>query len=83
VAAEQAPWLQLRERHEPRAVRLPQISLVCFALGVCCVVGAAVLGIVYRTDTLVDWQAVQVWRIEWLLASLAAFLAGILLKKTR
>jgi hypothetical protein len=27
-----------------------------------------------------DWQAVQLWRIEWLLGSAAAFLATIALK---
>jgi hypothetical protein len=37
--------------------------------------------VVYKEDTLVDWQAVQAWRIEWLLAAMAALLAGILLKK--
>jgi hypothetical protein len=36
----------------------------------------------YTAATVLDWQAVQIWRIEWLLASAAAFLAGILLKKT-
>jgi hypothetical protein len=44
-------------------------------------VGAALLGVIYRTDTLLDWQAVQIWRVEWLLAALAALLAGLLLKK--
>jgi hypothetical protein len=29
-----------------------------------------------------DWQAVQLWRIEWLLGATASFLAGILLKKS-
>jgi hypothetical protein len=31
--------------------------------------------------TLVDWQAIQFYRAEWLLAATAAFVAGILLKK--
>jgi hypothetical protein len=39
-------------------------------------------GFIYKADTLVDWQAIQVWRIEWLLAGCLAMLAGILLKKT-
>lgn len=58
-------------------------SLIFFVLGMACMVAALVTGIVYKTDTLVDWQAVQLWRIEWLLASSAALLAGILLKKRR
>ena len=48
-----------------------------------CMVAALLTGILYKTDTLVDWQAVQLWRIEWLLASSAALLAGILLKRRR
>ena len=37
-------------------------------------------GLVYTAATVLDWQAVQIWRIEWLLAAIAAFLAGILLR---
>lgn len=58
-------------------------SLIFFLLGVACLVAAFVTGLAYKVDTLVDWQAVQLWRIEWLLASAAALLAGILLKKRR
>lgn len=56
-------------------------SAVFLAMGVICVVTAALLSLIYREDTLVDWQAVQLWRIEWLLAAVASLLAGILLKK--
>jgi hypothetical protein len=45
------------------------------------VVAAVMTGLVYSANTLVDWQAVQTWRIEWLLAAAVAFIAGILLKK--
>jgi hypothetical protein len=69
-------------RLSPLRLTLPLTSFICFVLGVACVVGAAFLGVIYKTDTLVDWQAVQVWRIEWLLAALAALLGGLLLKKT-
>jgi hypothetical protein len=58
-------------------------SLIFFLLGMTCMVAALLTGILYKTDTLVDWQAVQFWRIEWLLASSAALLAGILLNKRR
>ena len=84
--AAQQPDSQVGKGDESLSIRrrsLPLTSLVCLVLGVCCVIGAAALGIIYRTDTLVDWQAVQAWRVEWLLASLAAFLAGILLKTMR
>lgn len=56
-------------------------SLVAFIVGVVCVVAAVMTGMVYSANTLVDWQAVQTWRIEWLLAAAVAFIAGILLKK--
>lgn len=56
-------------------------SLVAFIVGIVCVVAAIMTGFIYSAKTLVDWQAVQTWRIEWLLASAVAFIAGILLKK--
>jgi hypothetical protein len=59
------------------------VSVVFFALGMTCMVAAVLTGFLYKADTLVDWQALQLWRIEWLLASSAALLAGILLKKRR
>jgi hypothetical protein len=56
-------------------------SLVFFLMGIACVLAAALMGFFYKADALLDWQAIQVWRIEWLLGSAAALLAGILLKK--
>jgi hypothetical protein len=35
----------------------------------------------YRASNLAEFQAIQMWRIEWLLAATASFVAGILLKK--
>lgn len=55
--------------------------LVFFLIGMTCMVAAALTGFIYKADTLLDWQAIQVWRIEWLLGAAAALLAGILLKK--
>jgi hypothetical protein len=57
-------------------------SLVAFTVGLVCVIAAVVTGLMYTASTVLDWQAVQVWRIEWLLAGLVAFAAGILLKRT-
>ncbi|HUK43441.1 MAG TPA: zinc ribbon domain-containing protein [Candidatus Bathyarchaeia archaeon] len=71
------------ERRSTSSPPMPLTSIVCFALGIACVIGAGLMGAIYRTDTLVDWQAVQTWRIEWLLAALAALLAGVLLKKAQ
>lgn len=54
---------------------------VCLVLAIVFGLAAIMTGLVYREDTLVDWQAVQTWRIEWLLGSVTALLAGLLLKK--
>jgi hypothetical protein len=56
-------------------------SLVALVLGCACIVAAVITGFVFNATTLVDWQAIQLWRIEWLLAAIAILLAGILLKK--
>jgi hypothetical protein len=56
-------------------------SLLALILGCVCVIAAIVTGVVFTATTLLDWQAVQLWRIEWLLAALAMFAVGFLLKK--
>lgn len=56
-------------------------SLIALFLGFACVVAAAVTGFLYTANTVLDWQAVQIWRIEWLLAAVAMFAVGILLKR--
>ncbi|HSM84534.1 MAG TPA: hypothetical protein VLT16_00225 [Candidatus Limnocylindrales bacterium] len=56
-------------------------SLVSLILGSACVIAAAVTGFLFTATTLLDWQAVQLWRIEWLLAAVAFFVAGLLLRK--
>jgi hypothetical protein len=61
---------------------LPTAALVSFAIGLFCVAGAIMVGLIFSVQTTLDWQAVQVWRIEWLLGASASFLAGILLKKS-
>jgi hypothetical protein len=60
---------------------LPIPSLVGFFVGIACLVAALALGSVLRVQTATEFQAVQLLRIEWLLGSVAAFLAGILLRK--
>jgi hypothetical protein len=56
-------------------------SLVAFILGFIFLIAAAITGFLFTATTLLDWQAVQIWRIEWLLAAAAVFVAGVLLKK--
>ena len=56
-------------------------AVIAFLLGVFCVVGALTVGVFFSPRTSLDWQAIQLWRIEWLLGAVAAFVAGCLLKK--
>jgi hypothetical protein len=56
-------------------------SSLALVAGGACIVAAAVTSLVFKATNLVDWQAVQLWRIEWLLAAIAVLLAGIFLKK--
>ena len=64
----------------PELLKLSIASTVLFALGTFCAIAAIAVGFIYSAQTLVDWQAVQIWRIEWMLGSLIAFLAALLLK---
>lgn len=61
---------------------LSTASLAAFLLGVGCVFAALTVGLLYSVQNFADFQAIQLWRIEWLLAAVAAFVAGILLKKS-
>ena len=58
-------------------------SLIALFLGLACVVAAILTGFLYTATTLLDWQAVQIWRIEWLLGATALFVAGLLLRKRK
>jgi hypothetical protein len=75
-------WLHYLHFHEiKRWVGLPTASLVAFMIGLGCVAGALGVSLFYRASNLAEFQAIQMWRIEWLLAATASFVAGILLKK--
>jgi len=75
-------WLQYLHFHEiQRSVGLPTAPLIAFIIGLGCVAGAVGVSLVYRASNLAEFQAIQMWRIEWLLGATASFLAGILLKK--
>ncbi|MGA2370221.1 MAG: hypothetical protein ACLPPV_16875 [Candidatus Korobacteraceae bacterium] len=65
----------------PHSLGLPLTCLVFFVIGILCMMCAALTGMIYKAQTMVDWQAIQTWRIEWLLGATAALLAGILLKR--
>jgi hypothetical protein len=74
-------WVHYLSFHEIRMrVGLPTASLIAFFIGIGCVAGALLVGLL-TAKTLVEWQAIQFYRAEWLLAATASFAAGILLKK--
>jgi len=57
-------------------------ALVAFLIGIVCVLSAVLMGLIFTVQTTLDWQALQLWRMEWLLGALVSFVAGILLKKS-
>ncbi len=61
---------------------LPMPSLCAFLVGSAFLVVALAMGFVSVHD-MSDFEAVQLWRIQWLMAACAAFLAGILLKNRK
>lgn len=74
-------WLRYLHFHEiQRFVGLSTASLIALVIGMGCVAGALLVGLL-TAKTFVDWQAIQFYRAEWLLAATASFVAGILFKK--
>jgi hypothetical protein len=74
-------WLQYLHFHAiKRWIGLPTASLVAFVVGVACVAGALLVGLL-NAKNLTEWQAIQFYRAEWLLGATASFVAGILLKR--
>lgn len=62
---------------------LPIPSLCAFLAGVAFLIVAVSVGFVDVHDNISDFEAVQLWRIEWLMAACAAFLVGILFKNQK
>jgi hypothetical protein len=74
-------WTHYLHFHEIKGwVGLSTGSLVAFVIGLACLAGALLVGL-YTVKTWNDFQAIQSYRTEWLLAATASFVAGILLKK--
>jgi hypothetical protein len=74
-------WLRYLHFHEIKGqIGLSTASLIAFVIGVGCIAGALLVGLLTARN-FVDWQAIQFYRAEWLLAATASFVAGILLKK--
>jgi hypothetical protein len=61
---------------------LSMASLIAFFAGLGCLLAAIAVGVIYSVQSLADFQAIQSWRMQWLLAALVAFVAGILLKQS-
>jgi hypothetical protein len=61
---------------------LPLPSLCAFLTGIAFVIVALSIGLMSVHDY-TDFEAIQLWRIQWLMAACAAFLAGILLKQRK
>jgi hypothetical protein len=71
-------WLgfeHIREHFE-----LSTTSLVLVLAAALFMLATVMTGLVYNTSTIAEWQAVQTWRIEWLLAAVVALLAAMLFK---
>jgi hypothetical protein len=65
-----------------RRLGLPVASLIAFLVGLGCLLAAAFVGSIYAVQNSADFQAIQLWRMQWLLASIAFFVAAILLKRS-
>ena len=61
---------------------LSEASLIAFFAGIGCLLVVLAISMIYTAQNLADFQAIQSYRIQWLLAAVAAFAAGILLKKS-
>jgi len=75
-------WFGYLHFHEIKSwIGLSTASLIAFVIGIGCLAGALLVGLL-TAKNFVDWQAIQFYRVEWLLAATASFVAGILLKKS-
>ena len=48
-----------------------------------CIGAAVATGFLYTASTFGDWQAIQAWRSQWLVAAGVAFICGILLNNCK
>ena len=80
VPASQSWTRYVQFHYIKRLFGLPTAALIAFFLGLGCVLAALLVGFLFSANTVLDWQAVQMWRVEWLLAAVACFVAGLLLR---
>lgn len=62
---------------------LSATALVLTALAAGCVLAALLTGLIYGASTLTEWQAVQTWRMEWMMAAGVLLLGAILFREER
>ncbi|MBZ5705550.1 MAG: hypothetical protein LAN63_09360 [Acidobacteriia bacterium] len=75
-------WTRYLEFHIIKhGLGLSTASLVAFLIGVACALAALACGFIYSERNVLEWQAVQIYRVQWLLAAVAAFVGGLLLRK--
>jgi hypothetical protein len=79
-----AHWTLYLEFHNiKRTLGLSTASLIAFVVGIACLLMAGIaVGLIYSVQTFNDFQAVQLFRMQWLLGAIALFAAGLLLKKS-
>jgi len=76
-------FLKVLEFHRVKqGLGLGVASLVAFLAGIGCLLAVLAVSVIYTAQNLADFQAIQSYRTQWLLAAVAAFVAGILLKKS-
>ena len=72
-------WTRYLEFHNiQEGLGLSTASLIAFFLGAVCVLFTVATDWIYSERTVLEWQAVQAFRIQALLGAIAAFVAGIL-----
>jgi uncharacterized Tic20 family protein len=75
-------WLKVLEFQNVKEwLGFSTASLIAFFAGIGCLLAAIAVGMIYSVQNLADFQAIQSWRMQWLLAALVSFVAGILLKQ--
>lgn len=73
-------WLNFE--HIGERTGLSTISLILVLSAIVFALASVMTGLVYSTSTIAEWQAVQTWKVEWLLATMVALLAAMLFKKS-
>jgi len=72
-------WLDFDRIREQTG--LSTVPLVLVLLATLFMLATVMTGLIYDTSTIAEWQAVQTWKVEWLLAAIATLLGAMLFKK--